>query len=183
MKHYLLIKKISFLLIAVFLTIKSSFAVQQGDLDENESIGELEMAIEVTELVKLSGLDDLYFSKWDNQSQMAQSDDICIYSNSAMGAYSVTARGSGAGGAFVVDDGVNKVNYQVYWQDQIESTSMGSKLEPNINAYNQLNGNNKYFDCNGINNARLTIVFLKEELRKSIGSHYSGNLVIQISPI
>lgn len=164
-------------------TSSSSFAVQQGITDHKESYGEVELAIEIAELVKLSDLDDLSFSRWDNQGDLIQSDDVCIFSNSARGSYNVMARGSGSGGGFVVDDGINKVKYQVYWQDTINSSSNGVKLEPNITAYNRSNGNSKYFDCNGNNNARLTIVFLREELKKSIGAHYSGNLVIQIAPI
>jgi len=161
---------------------KSLFAEQQGVLDENESEGQIEIELNISELAQISNLDDFYFDNWDKKSDMQKSDDVCVYSNGAGGRYNIIARGTGANGNFEVTDSVNSVPYEVYWNDDINKRDAGRRLRPN-RSVRRSRASNEYFDCNGINNASLTIRFLKRDLASALTSSYHGTLIVSVSPI
>ena len=171
------------LLLALVFYSKVTLAVQQGELDDEESYGEINFEIEIAELTQISDLDDFYFSNWDMKSNMQQSDQVCVYSNSASGKYHITARGSGSGYAFEVTNGEHNVPYDAYWKDKITGSGIGKKLKPNKQLKNRKRGSKTHFDCNGLTNAVITIRFLKDDLEGATGSSYHGNLILEIAPI
>ncbi len=175
-----MLKKILFTFFIVIAFCKYSFAEQQGVTSDVESQGQIEINLEITDLIKISGLNDFYFINWDKSNDMKQDDLVCVYSNNSNGRYNILAYGTGSNGNFEVSDGTRNIEYELYWSDQINS-EIPILLNPNQPLLSE-NANKDYFDCNGANNAKITIKFKSNDLEKSLGSDYQGSLIVAISP-
>jgi len=170
------------ILAAIFLLpLNYVYAEQQGSLGLDSSVGEVEVAIEISELVKISNLNDFDFTNWNRIDDMEQSDLLCVYSNGARGAYRVSARGTGIRENFEVTDGTNNVPFKVFWEDDINSGANGRMLIAN-RSMRMTNANIEDFECNGNLNAKLTIAFLSRDLSGAFVSTYRGTVIITIMP-
>src|SRR5687767_2312750 len=83
------------------------------------------------EKVRITNLSDVDFGLLSNlQADSRRQQNICLFSSSGGGAYSVAASGSGAGSAFTLSNGSNSLVYEVEWSNQ-SGQSNGSRLTPN----------------------------------------------------
>jgi hypothetical protein len=95
--------------------------------------------------------------------------------------YSVTATGSGSGGAFTLSSGAGNLAYDVQWADSVNATS-GTMLQPGV-AFSGFGNNANSLLCSpSQDNASLIVTIRAADLATATAGTYSGTLQIMISP-
>jgi hypothetical protein len=110
---------------------------------------------------------------------------VCVYSNTAGGAYNITATGDGPSSSFQVSDGSgNFITYQFRWNDVGGTNSGGVNLTSGTILTGQTGADTVSVNCSGgaSLNARIRVRFTESDLSTSIGNSYTGNVTISISP-
>lgn len=132
--------------------------------------------------VRITNISDVNFGLVTNlQSDSRQSQNICLYSSSAAGAYSISAAGSGAGSSFALSNGSASLAYVVEWSGQSGQTS-GTRLNPNVALTGQTSSASHQF-CNSgpATSASLTIILPSSELSQAREGNYSGSLTLVVA--
>ncbi len=132
--------------------------------------------------VRITNLSDVDFGLIANlQVESRRSQNICLFSNSAGNAYSVSASGSGSGGSFALANGSSSLAYDVEWSQQSGQTS-GTSLSANGVLSGQTSAATHQF-CNSgpAATASLTIVLRAAELSQAREGSYSGSLTLLIA--
>ena len=132
--------------------------------------------------VRITNISDIDFGLLANvQVDSRRSQNLCLYSNSSGGAYSVAASGSGPGSAFTLSNGANSLAYEVEWSDQ-SGRSSGVGINPNILLTGRTSSASHQF-CNSgpAASASLIIVLRSAELGQAREGSYSGSLTLLIS--
>jgi hypothetical protein len=126
--------------------------------------------------VQISKLSDVGFGTITNVgSDQIQSQSVCAYSGLFGGRYTITATGSGAGGAFTLSNGAATLPYEVQW-----STSAGQSSGTNLNAGSPLTGQTMLLSCPVLvtTNSSLIVILRSTALSKATAGNYSGTLTI-----
>lgn len=132
--------------------------------------------------VRITNLADVDFGLIANlQTESRRSQSVCVFSNSSGNAYSITASGSGPGGAFALTDGSNSLAYNVEWSPQSGQGS-GTLLAANVALTGQTSAATHQF-CNSgpPTSASLTIVLRAFDLSMARQGNYSGSLTLLIA--
>lgn len=132
--------------------------------------------------VRITNLTDVDFGLIANlQAESRRSQSVCLYSNSAGGAYSVMASGSGPGGSFALANGASSLAYDVEWSP-LSGQSSGTVLAANGALTGQTSAATHQF-CNSgpPTSASLIIVLRAAELSKAQEGSYSGSLTLLIA--
>ncbi|EZP55808.1 hypothetical protein BW41_00887 [Sphingomonas sp. RIT328] len=88
------------------------------------STGTVQITLSVPSRVQISGLTDISFANADPSQQASSSQSNCVWSNTATKGYTITATGSGTGGAFTLASGaLTPVSYAVLWNQSAGQTS------------------------------------------------------------
>jgi hypothetical protein len=133
---------------------------------------------------RISGLSDVAFGAIGNLSiDQRSSQSLCLYTSSAGGGYSITATGSGAGGAFTLDSGGSTLAYEVEWADSPglatgSALSAGSPLAGQVSA-----ANNQNCSPAPATTASLIVVLRASALGSATTGAYSGTLSLLVAPL
>ena len=133
--------------------------------------------------VRISGLGDVAFGSVGNLGvDSISSQSICVYANTAINGYNVTASGSSSGGAFKLASGANLLSYEVQWSPS-PGQSSGTQLSPNV-ALTGLVSTATQQNCNSGPAASASLILI---LRSTIASNaaagsYSGTLSLVVGP-
>ena len=100
----------------------SAGAATQGTLGVN-STGSITITASVAARAQITGLTDVTFSGVDPAVSVSNTQSDCVWSNTLNGGYSITATGSGTGGAFTLSNSSNTVPYSVQWAGTASQTS------------------------------------------------------------
>jgi hypothetical protein len=134
--------------------------------------------------VRVAGLEDINFGMIPAAVDRTSSQDVavCSYRNKPQTLnYSVTAIGSGSGGAFQLASGPATLPFDVQWADAPGQTG-GTMLQAGVAATGFGNGANG-FDCPALpDTASLTVTIRAADLASAAGGTYSGTLQITIVP-
>ena len=133
--------------------------------------------------VRIRQLNDVTFNTVSAAPvDQSQADNLCIYSTTATGRYTITARGSGSGNAFTLSSGSNLLPFEVQWAASANQSS-GTALSPNV-ALTATTTNRTNFNCN--QTASLTaslIVVLRAGAQQAVqAGTYSGTLTLLVAP-
>lgn len=131
---------------------------------------------------RITNIADVSFGLISNlQADSRQSQNICVYSQSTGGAYSISASGSGSGSSFALSSGTNALAYEVEWSPQSGQTS-GTPLSPNVALTGQTSSAS-HQSCNSgpATSASLTIVLRSSELSQASEGSYSGTLTLLVA--
>lgn len=132
--------------------------------------------------VRITNLSDVNFGLLSNlQADARQSQNICLFSQSSGGRYSITATGSGAGSSFTLSNGSNSLAYEVEWSDQSGQTT-GTSLAPAVAATGRASSATQQ-TCNSgpAASASLTIVLRSAALAQAREGNYSGSLTLLVA--
>lgn len=110
----------------------TAFGATQGSLGAT-STGSIAIGASVPNRIQISGLTDVSFTNQDPATPAANSQNVCVWSNTSTKGYNVTATGSGAASAFTLANGAATVPYSIEWagsSGQASGTSLttGSAL-------------------------------------------------------
>ena len=132
--------------------------------------------------VRISDLSDVNFGLLANlQADARRSQNVCVYSQSTGGRYSITASGSGTGSAFSLNNGANQLAYEVEWSDQSGQTS-GTHLSPTVAATGRVSAATQQ-TCNSgpSSSASLILILRSSALTQAREGNYSGSLTLLVA--
>ena len=132
--------------------------------------------------VRITNLSDVDFGQVANlQAESRRSQDVCLYSNSAGNAYSVTATGSGPGGSFALANGSSSLAYDVEWSQQSGQTS-GTQLLSSVSLAGQTStAAHQFCNTGPATSASLTLVLRAADLSQAREGLYTGSLTLLIA--
>lgn len=148
------------------------------------STGSVTITASVPSRARISGLADVDFTNQDPAIAASDAQDVCVWSNTATGAYTITATGSGAANAFTLSDGTTTVPYSVEWAASAGATS-GAALTTGT-ASGTLTSTAANHGCTSGPSATASLVIgvTSADLSSmSAGSNYTGTLTLLVTPI
>ena len=134
---------------------------------------------------RINSLEDVGFGTIAAVADQTSSQNVmvCSYRNAFNTlSYSVTATGSGSGGAFELASGAATLAYDVQWADSPNQTG-GTMLQPGVPASGFGNGAPGWA-CRFIqyDNASLIVTIRGSDLGSASAGSYAGSLLITITP-
>lgn len=137
--------------------------------------------------VRISGLTDVAFGSITTLTvDSLQSESICVFSKSPpANNYSVTASGSGPGGAFLLSSASGTLPFEVQWSDSPGQTS-GSQLVANeaLAAQHSSASGASADDCSSgpASTASLIVILRSAALGAALSGTYTGTLSLLVAP-
>ena len=132
--------------------------------------------------VRVTDLSDVNFGLLSNlQADARRSQNVCLFSNSTGGRYSITASGSGSGSSFALSDGAHTLPYEVEWSDQ-SGQSSGASLAPTVTSTGRVSAATQQ-TCNSgpATSASLIVVLRASSLTQAREGNYSGSLTLLVA--
>jgi hypothetical protein len=156
-------------------------AARQGEMGATSS-GSVGISLSVAPRARISGLKDISISDADPASSIRSTQNICVWSNSPAGGYTLTADGSGAGGAFELTGGQQTLAYNVEWAQGAGQAS-GQTLAGGQTA-TSLQAAATQSDCgSGSGSASLIVAMDSAQLATAEpGTAYTGALTLTVAP-
>ena len=134
--------------------------------------------------VNVSGLSDVSFTDLRTGGDVRRAQSVCVFSDLPTRGYMITVRGSGSGGAFVLEGlGAGDLAYSVEWSDR-PGENTGMPLLSGIALGGQTSAATDAKCSNGaVRSASLILVIAREELAAGrSGVNYSGTLSLTFAP-
>ena len=148
------------------------------------STGSVVITASVPNRARISGLSDVDFTNQDPATPATDAQDVCVWSNTATSAYSITATGSGTGSAFTLTDGGTTVPYSVEWSASAGATS-GSALTAGTASGSLTSSATNHICASGPSaSASLIVGMTTADLSlMSAGTNYTGTLTLLVTPL
>lgn len=157
-----------------------ALAATQGTVGAT-STGSITITLSVAQRVRIGGLSDVSLAAVSPDETATAAQSVCVWSNTATRGYSVTASGSGGGGAFVLASGAQSTRYDVAWNGSAGQGS-GTRLAPGSPLAGQTSSAITP-DCAAGPSASLTVSVEASELRAAQAeATYLGTLNLLVSP-
>ncbi len=135
------------------------------------------------QLVRLTKLKNANFGTISNfTTDSIRSQNVCVYSSNLDGGYTITATGSGAGGAFTLAGSGALLPYEVQWNSASGQT-LGTSLSPG-NTLPGLTSDALSSTCKfgPATTASLIIIIRANEASSATATSYSGTLTLVVTP-
>ena len=159
-----------------------AFAATQGTLGAT-STGSVSITASVPNRARISGLSDVAFTNQDPAIAASNAQNVCVWSNTATKAYTVTATGSGSANAFTLSNGSTTVPYSVAWSSSINQTSGTVLVSGTASASLVSTATNQTCASGPTSSASLIVGISSADLSTmSAGSNYLGTLTLLITP-
>lgn len=133
--------------------------------------------------VRISALSDVGFGTITNfTTDLSNSQNVCAHSTASGARYTITATGSGAGGAFSLQAGSAQLAYEVQWADR-SGQSTGTALTAGV-ARGGFSGNGGNSNCRGGSRptASLITTLRASAISTARAGAYLGTLTLLIAP-
>jgi hypothetical protein len=151
------------------------------------SLAGLPQSAHAANRVRISGLADVAFSSIPSLAVDAvQSQSVCLFSKSPpANNYSITASGSGPGGAFVLSSASGTLPFEVQWSDTPGQTN-GFALVANqaLAGQHSSAGGGSADDCSTgpASTASLIVILRSAALGAALSGTYTGTLNLLVAP-
>ncbi|QDM41808.1 hypothetical protein C0V74_12730 [Altererythrobacter sp. TH136] len=133
---------------------------------------------------RITGLADVNFGSILSAGHRTSSQSVivCSYKNNPQDLpYSVTATGSGSGGAFQLESGAAFLPFDVQWADSAGQTG-GTLLQAGRPAAGFSNGATGFACSTQGGNASLTVTIRSADIAEAPAGTYAGTLQLMIAP-
>jgi hypothetical protein len=131
---------------------------------------------------RLTGLSDVAFGLIAGSTDQSASQSVCAFSSSNTNGYSVTAIGSGGGGALELLAGATRLRYDVLWSDTGNQTSGVALAAGTTRSGFTSNANQQTCNSGPNSSASLTVIIRSATLMSARAGTYAGMLQITIAP-
>ena len=137
----------------------------------------------VSNKVRIGNLADVAFGTVANLGTDAiQSQNVCVYADTATNGYNVTGSGTGPGGSFQLSSGTASMPYDVLWSSSTGQNT-GAQLTANTPLTGQISGASQQTCSSGsANSASLVVVLRSTALSSAPAGTYNGTLTLDIGP-
>ena len=172
------------LLVAVAggLTAGQASAATQGSLGSN-STGSISISASVPNRARITGLSDVAFTNQDPSTAASNAQNVCVWSNTATKAYTITATGSGTASAFTLSNGAANVPYTVEWASTSGQTSGTALTAGTASSSLTSTATNQNCASGPSASASLIVGIATANLgTMSAGSSYTGTLTLLVTP-
>ena len=157
-------------------------AASQGTLGPTSS-GSVSISASVPNRARISGLSDVTFLNQDPAIAASGAQNVCVWSNTATKAYTITASGNGTANAFTLTNGSSTVPYSVSWASSINQTSGTALTSGTASASLISTATNQTCAAGPAASASLIVGISSTDLgTMSAGSNYLGTLTLLITP-
>ncbi len=130
--------------------------------------------------VHINGLNDINLGIYPGSGPMQGIDVHCVGIKGQATSYQIRANGSGAGNAYALSNGIDTINYNVRYRDNVSSTAWTSLLPDTFFNFVGLD----WKDCrDGIVKQEIKVDILESNLSGKASGAYSGTLFLLVSPI
>lgn len=164
------------------LTAVEASAASQGSLGAT-STGSVDISASVANRARITGLTDVAFTNQDPATPASSAQDVCVWSNTTTGAYTITATGSGAASAFTLSNGTTTVPYSVQWASSSGQTSGTALTTGTASASLTSAATNQNCASGPAASASLVVGISTTDLgTMSAGSSYTGTLTLLVTP-
>lgn len=143
------------------------------------STGTTDISATSPNLARISNMDDISLGSWDGTTDLAETEDVCVWSNT--GAYQITAEGDGAGNAFTLANGANTVAYTVQWDDAATGSASGTALTSGTPLTTQSTSATST-TCGAGANSSLIVGVASSEFESVPAGTYTGTLTLVVAP-
>lgn len=168
--------------IACGLTAGQASAATQGSLGAT-STGSISISASVPNRARITGLTDVAFTNQDPSTAASNAQNVCVWSNTATKAYTITATGSGTANAFTLTNGSGTVPYTVDWASSINQTSGTSLTTGTASSSLTSTATNQNCASGPTASASLIVGISTTNLgAMSAGSSYTGTLTLLVTP-
>lgn len=175
--------------VALFCAIGASgflgsgaLAATQGSLGAT-STGTVGISASVPNRARITGLSDVAFTNQDPGTAASDAQNVCVWSNTATRAYTVTATGSGTASAFTLTNGSNTVPYAVEWASSSGQTSGTALAAGTASASLTSTATHQTCTSGPTSSASLVVGISTTDLgTMAAGSSYTGTLTLLVTP-
>ncbi|QDM41809.1 hypothetical protein [Altererythrobacter sp. TH136] len=159
-----------------------AMAASQGTVGPTSS-GSVSISASVPNRARISGLSDITFLNQDPTVPASGAQNVCIWSNTATKAYTITASGNGTANAFTLNNGSSTVPYSVAWASSINQTTGTTLTSGTASASLISTATNQTCASGPAASASLIVGISASDLgTMSAGSNYLGTLTLLITP-
>jgi hypothetical protein len=159
-----------------------AFAASQGTLGAT-STGSVAISASVPNRARITGLTDVAFTNQDPATLATDAQDVCVWSNTATKAYTITATGSGTASAFTLSNGTTTVPYTVEWASSSGQTTGTALSTGTASASLTSAATNQNCASGPAASASLIVEIATADLgTMSAGSSYTGTLTLLVTP-
>ncbi len=165
----------------------AALASTQGTLGTT-STGSINFTVVKPPRANITNMSDLKLSGWIvGDGNVTLAEDVCVYSSRPSGGYSVSASGSGGGGAFELSNGAHNIAYSVAWNagGAGQLSNSGEQLTPSLNSSPKTKAATDSSTCNGATSgptARLIINISEAQMTSAPHGTYLGILTLLVTP-
>ena len=157
-------------------------AATQGSLG-GTSTGSISISASVPNRARITGLSDVAFTNQDPGTAASDAQDVCVWSNTATGAYTITATGSGTGSAFTLTNGSATVPYAVEWAATSGQTTGNALTAGTASAALTSAATHQTCTSGPAASASLIVNIGTADLgTMTAGSSYTGTLTLLVTP-
>jgi hypothetical protein len=168
--------------LAAALPSAPALAATQGTLGAT-STGSVTITASVPTRARITGLSDVSFLNQDPGTAAANAQNVCVWSNTATKAYTITASGSGAANAFTLAAGASTVPYSVEWASAIGQTSGTALTAGTASASLTSAATHQTCTSGPTASASLVVRMATADLgTMNAGSTYTGTLTLLVAP-
>lgn len=173
--------------ILLSLCVSSAQSAVQGNLGRRSN-GSLVFTVTKPAYASITDLNDLTLTNWlQGDGAVTLTDDLCVYATGINGGYTVTATGSGAGGAFTLASGPNTITYTVRWNSGGVGNlgNNGVNLTPGVTSNRRRNASLDSVNCTGANpgpTARIIVRVTNGQMAGALKGIYTGTTTLLITP-
>ena len=159
-----------------------AFAASQGSLGAT-STGSVAITATVPTRARITGLTDIAFTNQDPSVAASSAQNLCVWSNTATKAYTITATGNGAASAFTLSNGATTVPYSVEWAASSGQTSGTALTAGTASASLTSTAADQICASGPAASASLVVGISTADLgTMSAGSNYTGSLTLLVTP-
>jgi hypothetical protein len=157
-------------------------APTQGTLGAT-STGSITITASVPNRARITGLSDVTFANQDPNTAASNAQNVCVWSNTATKAYTITASGNGTASAFTLSNGTGTVPYSVEWAATSGQTS-GTALTAGTASSSLTSGAvNQTCSSAPLASASLVVKIGTTDLgTMTAGGNYTGTLTLLVTP-
>jgi len=169
-------------ILATGLGSGQAMAASQGTLGAT-STGSVTITASVPNRARITGLSDVAFTNQDPATAASNAQSVCVWSNTATKAYTITATGSGTASAFTLSDGATAVPYSVEWASSSGQTSGSALTTGTASASLTSTATSQNCASGPAASASLVVGIATADLgTMSAGSSYTGTLTLLVTP-
>lgn len=148
------------------------------------STGTVSITASVPNRARITGFSDIDFTNQDPSSAASAAQNVCVWSNTATKAYTITASGSGAGSAFTLTNGGGTVPYQVQWAGASGALTGTALTAGSASASFTSTATNQNCASGPAASASLIVGLDTGDLgTMSAGANYTGVLTLLVTPL